>query len=593
MTGAERRRAGRAASDIWQDQRRLPMDFPTRSADPVFSTSALCNRVIGVVERSGVLEPLEAKLRPRRGRKPMVSIKALLVCILLAGYLDTNSYQRTDVVRALYGLPPAIADALGLLDASGEMLPISYKHTARRLLRLEALLWLGWNRRELRCDSAWLMNCLVTASVPRRVRRSVEAAAVDSTPVKAWATPTNYAKQSDINKDAFALHRRAVLENPDLPEPDPDYGAALTAAASRHGVLVGDDGRVVRCKDHHARAGYATATNKRKAHFYIGYELTAVVAVRSLRWKGRPDKATRGPQMPPCILAAQINPAGQNPGPVGLRAAKTVLAAGSAITEVIADRAYTVKHRDFNRGLHRLGINVVMDHPSRAVARPKIHSLGRRPQRVIEHCGTFLPDWTPQHLHTPPKQLSGTKLEDWYNTRYRSYGYRSTGPQPGNRRRFQCPVHAGHNTTPGTIPNSYSAPLAALGDATACCDGKVTAQPEDLDTYQTHPYGTTAWRISYSRRPAVEGPFGKLKDGDGLGGSSCQAFGIAAHTLAATAAIVAYNLKLGLNNTRGNDKSDTEVDDNGEPRSSTNQASSSSIDYDFTGQTCQRLRAPP
>ena len=91
----------------------------------------------------------------------------------------------------------------------------------------------------------------------------------------------------------------------------------------------------------------------------------------------------------------------------------------------------------------------------------------------------------------------------------------------------------------------------------------------------------------------MEGPFGKLKSDDGLGGGACQAFGTAANTIAATAAIVAYNLKLGLNN--GHDDNDTDPlidpDDPASPND-TNDTGDTGGEH-LTGQAEQRRRAPP
>ena len=548
-----------AQLNIWQDQRKLPKKFPVQSADPVFSATDQCERILSVVERSGVLPHLETKMTGRRGPKP-VSVRALLVCILLAGYLTTKSYKRSDIVRVLYGLPPAIAQMLGLLDENGDMLPITYKRVASRLIKLEVLLWLGWNSGMIRCNLSWFSNSLVLASVPRPIRRRIKAVAVDSTPVKGWARTRHYVKQSDIEKDAFALHRKQILKNPDLPEPEP-MSALRAAAARKRGVEVGPDGRILRTKDPHSRVGYASAVNKRDAHFFVGYELTTVVACRTISWNGQPDKAQLGPRVTAYILAMELTPAGQNPGPIGLRAVLSAIKAAPAIKEVIADRAYTVKRLDFLRSLHERRINVVMDHPKTMIDRPDPATLGRRRQPIILHCGTPLPDWIPTDKETPPahsrRKGNEKKLEEWYNERFSQWGYRSTGPLKKAVKaggiQFQCPACAGHVATPSSTVSSYSSPLVgAPSGGVRCCGGKVSARLEDLDLYQEHPYGTTVWRLSYGRRPTVEGPYGKLKASAGLGGEACQAFGLAANTIAATAAVVTYNLKLTVRNNRTN-----------------------------------------
>ena len=88
-------------------------------------------------------------------------------------------------------------------------------------------------------------------------------------------------------------------------------------------------------------------------------------------------------------------------------------------------------------------------------------------------------------------------------------------------------------------------PLVAVPTTPAGSDLRVVnARVEELDTYQEHPWGTPVWKKSYGRRNVVEGSNGKAKANKGLGGESCQAFGLAANTLAALFVVIAYNRKL-------------------------------------------------
>ena len=92
-------------------------------------------------------------------------------------------------------------------------------------------------------------------------------------------------------------------------------------------------------------------------------------------------------------------------------------------------------------------------------------------------------------------------------------------------------------------------PLVPGPPSGKCCNGKVNALLEDLDQHQAHPYGTTVWKKSYARRPTVEAVIGKIKANSGLGNAACQALGLASNTtIAAIAAVVAYNLKLSRTN---------------------------------------------
>ena len=152
MNRKEQRRAARAAAKAhmtlqqlanWMSHRKLPKDFPVKSEEPAWSSKEQGLRMISVVERSGVLEHLEPKMTPRRGPKARASIKALLVCVVMAAYLKTKSYKRSDVVAAMYGLHPDIAQMLGLLDQHGKYKEINFKRVACQLIKFEAMLWLG------------------------------------------------------------------------------------------------------------------------------------------------------------------------------------------------------------------------------------------------------------------------------------------------------------------------------------------------------------------------------------------------------------------------------------------------------------------
>ena len=432
MNRKAQRRAAQAAAKMqmtlqkladWQSHRELPKDFPVKSAEPEWSSKEQGLRIISVVERSGVLAHLEPKMTPRRGPKARASIRALLVCITMAACLKTKSYKRSDVVAVMYGLHPDIAQMLGLLDQHGNFKPIKFKRVAYQLIKFEALLWLGWYSGATRCDLRWFSNAMVWASVPRHIRRTVKAVIVDSTPVETWARTIHYVKQYDIDKDAFAMHREQVLENPNLAEPEP-MDAMKAAAAKKRGVEVGPDGKIIRSKDLAARAGHASATRKRKAHKFVGYDLTTVIACRTISWSGRPDEYKRGPHVRPYILAIDLNPAGQNPGPSGLRAILNALKLAPGITEVIADRAYTVKREKFLRPLHKLGLNVVMDYPKRRLTNPDNETLGKRGQDVVMHCGTPLADWTPAtsviacRRRTAARRTPNSSRE-WFNDRFR------------------------------------------------------------------------------------------------------------------------------------------------------------------------------
>ena len=199
---------------------------------------------------------------------------------------------------------------------------------------------------------------------------------------------------------------------------------------------------------------------------------------------------------------------------------------------------------------------------------------------------------TPSAHHR--RKSNQTQLQKWFNGRFKEYGWRSTGPlykRDGTirGREFKCNVCAGHGAHPATPAKSYNAPMPAAPAGSRCCDGKVSARIKELDTWQEHPHGTTVWNKSYDRRPTVEGPYGKLKAKAGLGGEACQAFGLPANTMAATAAAAAYNLKL----TFGDDQTtDTDTDTTGRNSGTHNGSGNAAADTELDLNSQQRDEQP-
>ena len=384
MTRKQWRRAKKAAERMGMDLEQyqawtnteLPEDHSNPGGEPLRSSLQAGWAAIRTVERSKTLSHIEPKMKGRRGPKVRFAWKALLVCMQLAGTVSSKSYRRSDVTAVLYGLHPVVAQELGVIDEKGNWKTISHKVVNKMHKKLERRLRLGWNSGSVRCNMGWFTQSMIKASAPRKIRRSVTAVAVDSTSVPAWARTLCYGKQADLNKDAYALHRKAILKDPNRSEPELKR-RKLAAAAKKMGLEVGEDGRIIRGKDRDMRVGWATGTAKTKGHYFVGYELTIVVAVRSISWRGNPCRAKLGSAIPPYILAMSFNPAGTNPGPIGFEAVSKARQIAPNINEVIADRAYTVKREDFVRPLHRLGINVVMDYPKITVQQAQRNDPGQ------------------------------------------------------------------------------------------------------------------------------------------------------------------------------------------------------------------------
>lgn len=530
-----------------------PDDHPDQTAEPLWSSESIGLRILSIVERSGVLPHIEKKLTGRRGRKKAVAFKTLLVAINISMYLQGRSYTRADVCAVIPGLAPKVALKLGVLDLDGNWHVPSYKSLSRTIKRLEKALHSGWLSKDCEeCyDFNWYGISMFAASIPRWVRRLNEITVViDSTSVEAWGCTKQFTKQKELEKDAFAYYRKAVLENPDLPDPELRIHA-LREEAKRKGLRVGRDGRIIRGRDEDARAGWATATNSRPGRYIVGYELTAAVLVQRVKWDGKNVRKFRpGAELPPFILAISVNPAGMNPGPVGVETIRKARAVFHKINRVVADRGFTLKRETFLRPLHKQKIDVVMDYTRQVVDKPEPASVGERGEPVYVHCGTILPGWISKHWRKPPKEVREDKdaLAEWYSKRAQRYRYSFKGWLKDGGIKIKCPVCAGRtaNKPATSASGTYSVPYTGTpGNNGACCQGMVNVSAVDADHFQKFPYGTPVWTAAYKpARAIVEGVFSDLKKKGGLSRGTCQALGIEANTMAAVASTVVHNIRV-------------------------------------------------
>lgn len=528
------------------------------SEDPIYTSFEMALACLDVIYRSGAVPVLEQMLRSHRGQKSVVTAEVLLLIALLSGW-KRSSYRRTDLCAVLAGLDPRVAVYLGLCNRDG-LVVVSYKALQKQLCRLEAALYEQHLRRqsgERGChDMQWLADKLIWASVPSEAAGLAETVIVDSSSYPTHSRTYDYTpgkrggKRRKLPKDKLAQHRKDVLDNPDLEEP------ALRPRKVQQEPRIGQhgpDGRLVRSHDPHARPGWGSATGKRKAGVFLGYDVTIVVATYSLTWRGYMNSpgAARN-HSPAYILSMAVNPAGENPGPTGFDAVQRALEVAPNIAEVIADRAYTVKRLDFNRPLHELGINVVMDQPQRVVKRADLRRINGKDAThiVVEHCGGYYVDWMPEDLWTPPEDLTEQEKIAWFNNRAQKYRYSPLGTTKSKDGkvtgiRFKCPVHAKRLKIKGSTAASAGNLLTAAGPLGGqCCQGTLTIPLAMLDLYQTHLYYTRAWKGSYSRRPQVENVLGMIQDKFGLEPGSCRASRLAPHAIAATALAVVHNIRL-------------------------------------------------
>ena len=467
------------------DQRALPADHPSYTKRSTINASLDTSlQAIDVVKRSDTDPYLERELSSHPGKTSELSWRQLLVGMACAAD-EVPSYRRTDLCAVLNGLEARAAYELGLCDRTTRKI-VSYNVVDKQCLRLEKALREGWLDKDgTYCDKDWFCRSFVKANISPEQAKQVSAIALDSTFMDAWAVKFGFPEGAP---------------RPDPPSADPD-----------------------------ATLGHRSATGKKTARVDLGYDLHMGTPVRSSGWKGRIDNANLGD--PVLLIAAHmvLNSASVGVAKGGLQVVDNIREIFPHVCEVVADRGYSMKPVNFNRVLHKQGINVVMDYKKNKRNKADQRCFGRKNHQLIEHCGTFFPVWMPTNFRTPPKGLTGKKLTQWYDNRD-IYRYSQTKKYDDGRIQFECPQCAGRirtnlKTKKKNVKANKNAPRITLShNATYCCPGKVTIPVEGLDYYQTHPYGTTAWKESYGRRPQIENLNGILKDKDGLSDGWCRAF---------------------------------------------------------------------
>ena len=503
------------------NQRHLPNDHPSKGKFPIFTSAVQARQRLAYVRRTGVVPLIDELLRSHPGPRSVLTTEAFLTSALLAA--ETGSvYTRAAQCSVLAGLDSAVAIEWGLCDLDAGREPVSYKVVCKQASRLETLIQQGAvTDNGTRIDLKWFVEAFLAPSIPKYVGRKAKEIALDATAYPTWAKVIEFTRQSDIDSGRIP-------------------------AQPFH---IGADGKVIRCKDLAARTGRRTGTSFYPSGFFTGYFLTTATITRPVTWSGNPHNAHVGEHLPPYILGLSVDPASHNPGPIGVGVYNQARRNAPNLAVVKADPAYTVKP-SFLRPLRQAGWDIVMAQPKDVTARTRIITAGRDGTILIEHCGTFLSTWTPQHLRTPPDWLTGKDLCDWYSERGK-WRWSVVGREAGGAIRFRCPQCAGRVLTTAKTRNPTATsrntrnrlPIQAAPDTEYCCDGTVVVRLENLDNHQRCPYGSWAWKTDYSGRNPSENSNSMLKDRGGLDKRSCRAFGLAAHTIAALMLTVIHNLQ--------------------------------------------------
>ena len=531
---SEKRWLNRKETDLINDARSLPDDHSSSDIEePIWSVPRQAKPVLEVIRESGLVPELEKRLSSHPGKKSRFSIEALLLCTVLAGGLK-NSYRRADICAVANGLDAKIGYEVDLWT-SEDTRPIPYDTVRKQQKRFEGGLDEGWTGSDgTPRDLAWFCHTFIAATIPHKYRQMIEAISLDSTVSPTWAVTHDYRKE----KDALAEYQLASLEDPDLPEPE--LPIPSTTETGKVGEP-GPDGRIQRSKCLAARPTYKSATNDEPARIVLGFDVHLASAVRSVTWTGDPDKVAFGPAPPAFITGICVAPGATNPGPIGVGIVEQTQRIAPNLGEVVVDRGYSTKRKKFNRLVHALGINVVMDYTITDIDHPKLIKVGRKGQRLLASCGDFFSPWLPEDKQIPPENAD----PDWYTKRALWRWKPNQNLQNGGKQ-FLCPQCAGKvatnaKTRMARTPNS-DGPFLSIEDE-YCCLGLASVSLALLDSFQRIPYGTLAWKQSYGRRNIIEKSNAMLKDKGGLNAGWCRAFGLAAHTIGALALAIVHNLK--------------------------------------------------
>ena len=511
------------------NSRNCPETTRARSLEtPRYTMANDARPILYAIARSGLVPVLEKRLRTHPGRESRISITSLLLCMILNAELNVT-YLCTDICSVFNGLDPQIGFELGLWNRHGYT-PITYTMVAKQLKRLERALDETWQSIDGTFHTLdWFAHTWLKATIPRQLRKTCTSISID------WSPVETYAKTQDHTPEETA--RQQPHRKYDEPSDTPAIGE------------FGTNKRMRRSADLHGTAGHRSATNKRKAGKFVGYDAYIATLAPNYHWGGDIDHISIKETPPPFITHIALEPAGTHPGPTGLNAILRSKDTLPALEQVIADAGLTEKKETFNRPLHQMRMDVVKQYHTK-VPKPDPIKAGRHQQQLISYAGMFLAKWTPQNLQTLPPDITEQALAE-HCTRASKYRWKVNAILPDGSLQLQCPQCAGRvatNAKTWALRNHPhkprpSMPVSALIDEEYCCKGMVTVKVEHLDTYQRIPWGTRAWLMRYRNRNQIENVNGMLKSRGGLKDGWCQVLNKTGYNLGALALAVAHNLR--------------------------------------------------
>lgn len=438
-------------------------------------------RAEAIVDRSGLVEELEALLRPiapesgrHIGRPRDISVRTFLVGVILAAGHGKNQHLRQVHRTLTRDISRTQQDRLGVrFERRGEHLGahkrvLTYHHFSRIVCALADKV--GRNGEEYLQSIA---DRLVAASIDAGPDPSGHWA-IDGTGVDTWANGLKSEK------------RRA---------------------------------------DRDARWGHRTPTpQKSMSEKFFGYDLYGFTIV--------PPANADGRNHPNLIGRIVVRPAASDDAEASLTGIDSLLAAGVPVERVLVDRGISYKADErWARELRDRGIEQTLD--MHALEHGRLDYDGIAMIDGWPHCPsipeTLVRIKRPERLSVPTDGGDNPELEEFRDevAKRGRYAMRRTQGWTEKKRsgvrveRYECPAEAGFvrcplkpasMAYPDDVPLNLNPPDPAT--APTCCTQRTIELPEEAQgkLRQKHRWGSDDWIKDYARRTYVEGGFGELRN---------------------------------------------------------------------------------
>jgi hypothetical protein len=444
-----------------------------------------------LLDRCGVV-PFVESLLPRGGRPRQLPARTLLLGILVAA-ADDRPAHLTRVLAALYALPQADQQRLGVL-----VLRRGCQHllTYRQLTHTMASL-----RRALASedgapsqDLCGIVDALVEASIPQRYKDASPDLAVDWTDLVTFACPGNEDEPS-ADPDAYWGHRSG-----------------------------GGPGR--------------------ESEMFFGYYLQLAIMVSEVG----------GPPVPELCRAMVLTSTRHHPPPRMVELLSRLVASGVTVGDVIADCGYSHSEAaSWAVPLRRLGASLVQDlHPhdrgrkgteAGAVIANGSCYCPATPAELLE-IAPLRREATAEDVAAHDRrtdELASYKLARVAAPDADGY-YRLACPALSGR--LRCPLRPASMARPLDRPEVFEPPESP---PRCCVQQTVTVPPAvAAKTRQRHDYAGKAWRESFARRTAAERANATIKDPARMtiAPGWCRLMGLAGITLFVCCGVVIRNVRV-------------------------------------------------